>query len=200
MSCTVYGTAASGNCHKVRMALDILGEPYEWREIDILKGESRTPEFLAMTPIGKVPVLAIDTTTFLPESNAILWYLGEGSALVPGERLARARVLQWMFFEQYSHEPAIAVARFIRCFLKNAEDPRLTELTKRGDAALGVMERHLAANDYFVGDTLTIADLALFAYTHKAADGGFDLARYPAVSAWLARCRQHRGVTDMPTP
>ena len=118
MSCTVYGTAASGNCHKVRMALDILGEPYEWREIDVLKGESRTPEFLAMNPNGKVPVLAIDGATFLPESNAILWYLGEGTKLVPDDRLARARVLQWMFFEQYSHEPAIAVARFIRRFLK----------------------------------------------------------------------------------
>ena len=113
---------------------------------------------------------------------------------------ARARVLQWMFFEQYSHEPAIAVARFIRCFLKRDDDPRLPELAKRGDAALGVMERHLAAHDYFAGSALTIADLALFAYTHKAADGGFDLARYPAVSAWLARCRRHRGVTEMPTP
>ncbi len=114
MTYTVHGTAASGNCHKVRMALDILGEPYEWREIDVLKGESRTPEFLAMNPNGKVPVLAIDGATFLPESNAILWYLGEGTKLVPDDRLARARVLQWMFFEQYSHEPAIAVARFIR--------------------------------------------------------------------------------------
>jgi len=200
MTYTVHGTAASGNCHKVRMALDILGEPYAWREIDVLKGESRTPEFLAMNPNGKVPVLAIDDATFLPESNAILWYLAEGTALLPDERLARARVLQWMFFEQYSHEPAIAVARFIRCFLKKDDDPRLPELARRGDAALGVMERHLATHDWFVGDRLTIADLALFAYTHKAADGGFDLAHYPAVSAWLARCRRTPGVTDMPTP
>ena len=200
MSYTVYGTAASGNCHKVRMALDILGQPYEWREIDLLKGESRTPGFLAMNPNGKVPVLAIDGTTFLPESNAILWYLGEGTSLVPGDRLDRARALQWMFFEQYSHEPAIAVARFIRCFLKKGDDARLPELTKRGDAALMVMERRLAANDYLVGNTLTIADLALFAYTHRAADGGFDLARYPAVSAWIARCLTQRGVSEMPTP
>jgi glutathione S-transferase len=182
------------------MTLDILGEPYEWREIDVLKGESRTPEFLAMNPNGKVPVLAIDGATFLPESNAILWYLGEGTTLVPDDRLARARVLQWMFFEQYSHEPAIAVARFIRRFLKRDDDPRLPELMKRGDAALGVMERHLATRDYFVGSALTIADLALFAYTHRAADGGFDLARYPGVSAWLERCRQHPGVTEMPAP
>ena len=200
MTCTVFGTSASGNCHKVRMALDVLGRPYEWREIDVLKGESRTPQFLAMNPNGKVPVLAIDRQTFLPESNAILWYLGEGTPLVPADRLARARVLQWMFFEQYSHEPAIAVARFIRCFLKKNDDPRLSELTKRGNAALVVMERHLATHAFFVGGALTIADLALFAYTHKAADGGFDLRPYPAVSAWLALCREQRGVTEMPTP
>jgi glutathione S-transferase len=200
MTYTVFGTSASGNCHKVRMALDILGEPYEWREIDVVKGESRTPEFLAMNPNGKVPVLALDGHTFLPESNAILWYLGEGTPLVPANRLDRARVLQWMFFEQYSHEPAIAVARFIRCFLKKNDDPRLPDLLRRGDAALAVMERHLATHPFFVGNALTLADLALFAYTHKAADGGFDLTRYPAVTAWLARCSQQRGVTDMPTP
>jgi glutathione S-transferase len=200
MSCTVYGTSASGNCHKVRMALDILGQPYEWREVDVMKGESQTPEFLAMNPNGQVPVLAIDGRTFLPESNAILWYLGEDTPLVPAERLDRARMLQWMFFEQYSHEPAIAVARFIRCFLKKSDDARLPELTKRGNAALAVMERHLATHDFFVGEALTIADLALFAYTHKAEDGGFDLTPYPAVSAWLARCLKQRGVTAMPTP
>src|SRR5512137_998411 len=122
MSCTVYGTAASGNCHKVRMALDILGEPYQWKEIDVVKGETRTPGFLAMNPNGKVPVLAIDDQTFLPESNAILWYLGEGTVLVPATRLERARMLQWMFFEQYTHEPTIAVARFIRSFLKKNDD------------------------------------------------------------------------------
>jgi glutathione S-transferase len=200
MSYTVHGTAASGNCHKVRMALDILAQPYEWHEVDVLKGESRTPEFLAMNPNGAVPVLAIDGATFLPESNAILWYLGEGTSLVPGDRLGRARALQWMFFEQYSHEPAIAVARYIRCFLKRSDDARLPELTRRGNAALAVMERHLTTHGFFVGDTLTVADLALFAYTHKAADGGFDLARFPAVSAWLARCLMQRGVSEMPTP
>ena len=200
MSYTVHGTAASGNCHKVRMALDIIGQPYEWHEVDVLKGESRTPEFLAMNPNGKVPVLAIDATTFLPESNAILWYLGDGTTLVPGDRLGRARALQWMFFEQYSHEPAIAVARYIRCFLKKNDDARLPELARQGNAALAVMEGHLASRDFFVGNTLTVADLALFAYTHKAADGGFDLARFPAVSAWLARCLAQRGVSEMPSP
>jgi glutathione S-transferase len=200
MSLTVHGTAASGNCHKVRLALDILGRPYEWHEIDIMTGATRAPAFLAMNANGKVPVLQIDASTFLPESNAILWYVAEGTPLVPSGRLERARVLQWMFFEQYSHEPYIAVARFIRRFLGRDDDPRLPELLKRGDAALAVMERHLSAREWMVGDALTIADLALFAYTHKAADGGFDLARHPAVSAWLARCLRHRGMSEMPTP
>lgn len=200
MGFTVHGMAASGNCHKVKLALDILGLPYDWREVDIMAGGTRTPEFLAMNPNGKVPVLGIDGATFLAESNAILWYLGEGTPLVPAERLDRARVLQWMFFEQYSHEPAIAVARFIRCFLKKDDDPRLPELKRKGDAALGVMERHLANGDFFVGGALTVADLALFAYTHKAADGGYDLRAFPAVSAWLARCLRQPGVSEMPTP
>ena len=200
MNFTVYGTAASGNCHKVRLALDILGLPYKCREIDVVKGESRTPDFLAMNPNGKVPVLAIDDRTFLPESNAILWYLAEGSPLIPADRLDRARALQWMFFEQYSHEPAIAVARFIRCFLQKDDDPRLPELRRKGDQALAVMERHLMGHDWFAGNALSVADLALFAYTHKAGDGGFELTRYPAVSAWLARCRAQPGVTEMPTP
>ncbi len=197
---TVHGTAASGNCHKVKMALEILRQPYTWHEIDMMKGDTRTPEFLAMNPNGKVPVLAIDVNTFLPESNAILWFLAEGTALVPSDRLQRAQTLQWMFFEQYSHEPAIAVARFIRCFLKKHDDPRLPDLTRRGDAALTVMERHLEAREYFVGSALSIADLALFGYTHKAADGGYDLARYPAVSAWVKRCLLQPGISEMPTP
>jgi glutathione S-transferase len=200
MSYTVHGTAASGNCHKVRLALDILHLPYGWREYDVTTGETHTPEFLAMNANGKVPVLQIDRETFLPESNAILWYLGEGTPLVPGDRLDRARVLQWIFFEQYSHEPAIAVARYLRCFLKRIDDARLPDLKRRGDAALGVMERHLARRDFLVGEALTIADLALFAYTHKAADGGYDLAAFPAVAEWVARCLRQPGVTEMPTP
>jgi glutathione S-transferase len=200
MRYTVFGTAASGNCHKVRMALDILQLPYAWREIDIMKGETRTPEFLAMNPNGKVPVLAIGERSFLPESNAILWYLAEGTPLVPEDRLQRARLLQWLFFEQYTHEPSIAVARFIRCFLKKTDDPRLPDLARRGDAALAVMEQHMESRTFFVGDALSIADLALFGYTHKATDGGYDLAKFPAVSAWLERCRQQPGVTMMPTP
>jgi glutathione S-transferase len=196
----VYGMASSGNCHKVKMALEHLRLPYQWREVDILKGESRTPSFLAMNPNGKVPVLAIDDTTFLSESDAILWYLAEGTPLVPNDRLARAHALQWMFFEQYSHETAIAVARFIRVFLRKPDDPRLSDLHKRGYTALGVMDRHLSNRNYFAGDRLSIADLALYAYTHKADEGGFDISPYPAVMAWLARVAEAPGVSVMPSP
>jgi glutathione S-transferase len=191
--------ATSGNCHKVKMALDLFGLPYQWREVDLMKGETRTPDFLAMNPNGKVPVLGIDGSTFLPESNAILCYLGEGTKLVPDDRLERAQMLQWMFFEQYTHEPAIAVARFVRVFLGKHDDPRLPELGKRGHAALGVMERHLTGRDFFAGDSLSLADLALFAYTHKAGDGGFDLGPYPAVRTWLARVAAAPGITEMPS-
>ena len=200
MNYVVYGMAASGNCHKVKMVLENLRLPYQWREIDTLKGETRAATFLAMNPNGKVPVLAIDDTTFLPESNAIMWYLAEGTSLVPQDRLERARVLQWMFFEQYSHETAIAVARYIRGFLKRPDDPRLPDLEKRGYAALGVMDRHLSAQPYFAGEALSIADLALFAYTHKADEGGFELAPYPAVVAWLDRVAAAPGVSVMPSP
>lgn len=200
MDYVVYGMAASGNCHKVKLALELLGLPYQWREVDLMKGGTRTPEFLAMNPNGKVPVLAIDGSTFLPESNAILCYLGEGTELVPDDRLERARMLQWMFFEQYTHEPSIAVARFIRVFLRKEDDPRLPDLIKRGNAALGVMEKHLADHDWFAGAALSLADLALFAYTHKAGDGGFDLGPYPAVRAWLARIAATPGISAMPTP
>lgn len=196
----VYGTAASGNCHKVKLALDLLGLPYRWHEVDVVRGDTRSAEFLAMNPNGQVPVLQVDDHTWLPESNAILCYLADGTALWPGDRLARAQALRWMFFEQYSHEPAIAVARFIRAFLKRGDDPRLPELMKRGERALGVMEQHLARQPFFTGDAFTIADIALFAYTHKAHEGGFDLAAYPAVRAWLDRCRAVPGVTEMPAP
>jgi len=198
MGITVYGTRTSGNCHKVRMVLDISGQPYAWREIDVIKAETRTPEFLKLNPNGKVPVVQLEDGSTLAESNAILWYFGEGSALIPDDRLQRARMLQWMFFEQYTHEPAIAVARFIRVFLQRADDPRLPDLLARGQRALTVMEQHLAGRAFFVGEHLSLADLALFAYTHRAADGGFDLAAYPAIGRWLERCRAEPGVTEMP--
>ncbi|MGE5713937.1 MAG: glutathione S-transferase family protein, partial [Betaproteobacteria bacterium] len=157
MTTVVYGTSASGNCHKVRMVLDITGTPYAWREVDILQAGTRSPEFLRLNPNGKVPVVVLDDGTALAESNAILWYFGEGTRLIPTDRLGRAQMLQWMFFEQYTHEPAIAVARFLRVFLQKSDDPRLPELLARGHRALGVMEQHLATRDYFVGGQLSLA-------------------------------------------
>ncbi len=195
----VYGTAASGNCHKVKLALDLLRIPYRWHEIDVVKAETRTPQFLAMNPNGKVPLLQIDDHTFLPESNAILCYLADGTDLWPGDRLQRAQVLQWMFFEQYTHEPAVAVARFIVGFLRQPDDPRLPGLIERSHKALAVMEQHLARQPFFAAGRFSIADIALFAYTHKAHEGNIDLAPYPAVRAWLDRCRA-AGATDMPSP
>jgi len=188
---TVYGMADSGNCYKVKLALEQLGRPYRWVEVSTTRGETRTREFLARNPNAQVPVLELEDGQFLPESGAILCYLAEGSPLLPAERLARARVLQWMFFEQYSHEPCIAVARAVLRYQppdspRRAELPRLQE---RGHKALGVMQQHLAREPFFAGGRYSIADIALYAYTHCAADGGFELARYPAIVAWLARIR-----------
>jgi glutathione S-transferase len=194
----VYGTTSSGNCHKVRLALDLLHVQYRWHEVDVMKGETRTPEYLAMNPNGKVPLLQIDSNVFLPESNAIVCYLADGTHLWQGDRVQRAQVLQWLFFEQYTHEPAIAVARFVRGYLGKHADPRGPELITRGNAALDVMEQHLAARQWFVGDALSVADLALYAYTCRAGEGGFDLARTPQVSAWLARVEATPGVTRTP--
>lgn len=186
---TVYGMKASGNCYKVQLLLELLGHPYRWVEVNSAAGETRTPEFLAKNPNGRVPLLELEDGRRLPESNAILCFLAEASPFLPKDAFARAQVLQWLFFEQYSHEPYVAVARFICGWLpedhpRRAELPRLRE---RGHQALAVMEQHLAGQHYFVGDRCTVADLALYAYTHKAADGGFDLAPYPALRAWLAR-------------
>jgi len=192
---TIYGMADSGNCYKVKLAAEQLRIPYRWVEVNSAKGETRTPAFLARNANGKVPTLGLEDGTFLPESNAILNYLAEDTPLLPAERLPRARVLQWMFFEQYSHEPYIAVARYILRYLppdtpRRAELPRLHE---RGYQALGVMEQHLAREPYFAAGRYTIADIALYAYTHCAADGGFDLGRLPAVQRWLDRVRGEPG-------
>lgn len=192
---TVYGMADSGNCYKVKLALEQLGKPYRWVEVDSTKGETRTQEYLARNPNGKVPTLQLEDGGYLPESNAILYYLAEGTPLLPADKLGRARALQWMFFEQYSHEPCIAVARAILRYQppdspRRAELPRLRE---RGEKALGVMEQRLQGAPYFAGARYTIADIALYAYTHCAADGGFDLKRYPAVLAWLMRVKSQPG-------
>jgi glutathione S-transferase len=186
----LYDYLPSGNGYKVRLLLTQLGTPFERIELDILKGETRTPAFLAKNPNGRIPLLELDKGGFLPESDAILFYLAEGTALLPDDRFDRARVLQWMFFEQYSHEPNIATVRF---WLHSAmTDERRTMLEgkrKLGYAALDVMERHLASRSFFVGEGYTIADIALYAYTHVADEGGFDLSRFSAVRDWMQRVR-----------
>ena len=192
---TVYGMADSGNCYKVKLALEQLKKPYRWVEVDSSKGGTQTREFLARNPNGKVPTLQLEDGGYLPESNAILWYLAEGTPLLPEDRLGHARALQWMFFEQYSHEPYIAVARFILRYLpadhpRRAELPRLAE---RGRHALSVMEQHLAKEPFFAAGRYTVADISLYAYTHCARDGGFDLQPYPQLRAWLERVRAQPG-------
>jgi glutathione S-transferase len=194
----VHGVASSGNCYKVRLALEQLNLPYAWHEVDMMHGATRTEAFLKLNPNGKVPVLRIDDTTCLCESGAILCYLAEGTPLMPTDRLARAQVLQWMFFEQYSHEPNVAVARFILQFLKRADDPRLPEKTAGSYRALDVMEAHLATRTFFVGERYTVADIALYAYTHVADQANLDLSRYPAIRAWLGRVRSQPRHVEMP--
>jgi len=189
----VYGDYKSGNCYKVKLMLNLLGIPYQWVDIDILNGDTETPEFLAKNPNGKIPVLELEDGTCLWESNAILNFLADGSEFLPTEPRLRTQVLQWQFFEQYSHEPYIAVARFIQFYLNMPED-RLEEYKtthKRGYKALKVMERQLQTTPHLVGEQYSIADIALYAYTHVAHEGGFDLTPYPAVQAWLKRVASH---------
>jgi glutathione S-transferase len=187
----LYDFPSSGNGYKVRLLLSQLAIPFERVETNILERATRTPEFLAKNPNGRIPVLELEDGTFLAESNAILFYLADGTSFLPSDRLERSRVLQWMFFEQYSHEPYVAVARaWLHLFGMNEERHRqLPEKQRLGYDALGVMEGHLAARAFFVGERYSIADIALFAYTHVADQGGFDLGRFPAVRAWLDRVR-----------
>jgi glutathione S-transferase len=195
----VHGMSASGNCHKVRMVLEALKLPYTWNEVDTRRGATRTPDFLAMNPNGKVPLLEIEPGVCLPESNAIIFFLADETPLLPSDRLKRARVLQWMFFEQYSHEPYIAVARFLRRFHPDPASQRALADSRMdgGYRALEVMEKQLVQGPFFVGGRYTIADIALYAYTHVAGEGGFDLARFPAVRAWLARVEAQPGYVRM---
>jgi glutathione S-transferase len=199
----LYDYADSGNGYKVRLLLHQLGQPFELIEVDILRGETRSEEFLRMNPNGRVPLLALEDGRYLAESDAILFYLAEGTPLLPDERLERAQVLQWMFFEQYSHEPNIATARFwLRHFDPPDEQRRVLLEQKRaaGHAALSVMEAHLRARPFFVGGRYSIADIALYAYTHVADQGGFHLGGYPAVRAWLERVRGQPGHVPMDAP
>jgi glutathione S-transferase len=198
---TVYGDYQSGNCYKVRLLLALLDLEHVWVPVDILAKETRSAAFLAMNPNAKIPVLEIAPGTHLTESNAILNYLAEGSDFLPSDRLERARVLQWQFFEQYSHEPYIAVARFIAKYLGLPEARRAEYQSKQdgGHRALAVMEQQLQATPFLAGVRYTIADISLYAYTHVAQEGGFELARYPAIAGWLQRvAQQPRHVTMEP--
>jgi len=186
----IYGDSISGNCLKVKWVADLLGLSYDWIETDIMVGASRTPAYLAMNPAGQVPAVILDDGRPLAQSNAIILHLAEGSGLIPADSYDRAKMLEWMFWEQYSHEPYIAVARFqVRYQGKPLADlePRLVE---RGKAALQRMEDGLATSPFLVGGSATLADVALVAYTREAHDGGFDLAGYPRVKAWVARVEE----------
>jgi glutathione S-transferase len=191
----LYNSPVSGNCYKVRLLLAHLGLDYETQEVSVVDRSNREELLGRLNPAGRVPTLVLDDGQALAESNAILWYFGDGTPFVPDERLARAQVLQWLFFEQYDHEPAIAVARFLRTYSGRPElfEERRDELLQRGERALGSMERHLDGRSWLVGDTFTIADIALYAYTHAADEGGFDLAGFPAIRAWLERVAAQPG-------
>jgi len=191
---TLFDYLDSGNGYKIRLLLAQLQKNYRWVELDILSGKTRTPEFLAKNPNGRIPAIEEDGK-FLAESNAILVYFAENTPFMPAERFSRAQAFQWMFFEQYSHEPYVATPRFIVKHLPQ-DSPRMAELSKRleqGRAALSVMESHLKTRRFFVDERYSIADIALYAYTHVAPEGGLDLTPYPSVRAWLDRVAQQPG-------
>lgn len=195
----VWGDVHSGNCYKVMLLLEQLRQPYEWIHVNILGRETRMPAFLAMNPNGRIPLLQTAAGVYLAESNAILHYLADGTSLLPAGRLSRAQVLQWMFFEQYSHEPYIATARYIVRYLGRPADHEgaLQAKMAPGYAALDVLEGHLRTRTFLVDDQYSIADIALYAYTHVAYEGGFELTRYPAIQAWIAAVQAQPGYVGM---
>jgi glutathione S-transferase len=183
----LYGSSNSGNCLKTRWVAELMELPFEWIEIDTFSGETRTAEFLSINPAGQVPVAVLDDGRMLAQSNAIMLHLADGSALVPRDAYDRAKMFEWLFWEQYSHEPAIAVRIARRHFLRTPDEQLDPALLAKGHAALARMEEQLAETHFLVGASLTLADIALFAYTRNAHLGGYDLASYPAVNAWLSR-------------
>jgi glutathione S-transferase len=191
----LYNSQVSGNCYKVRLLLAHLGIPYERQDVDVLDRSNRPVLLGGLNPSLRVPTIVLDDGRPIGESGAILWYFGEGSRFVPEDRYERAQVLQWMFFEQYDHEPAIAVVRFLVAYAKTAgEHPELVaQRTKQGYRALDALERHLESRSFLVGDAITLADIALYAYTHVADEGNFSLDGYPAVRAWLDRVAAEPG-------
>ena len=196
----LYEYSPSGNCYKVRLLLTQINIAFDRTEINILQKQSRTPEFLVKNPNGRIPVLEIEPGKFLFESNAIMFYLSEKTEFFPSDKFERALVMQWLFFEQYSHEPFIATSRFWYLTGKAEEyQAALQQKQAPGYAALGVMEQHLEQNDFFVGDRYSIADIGLFAYTHVAGEGGFDLTRFPEIQSWIERIKhqpRYMSITD----
>jgi glutathione S-transferase len=189
----------SGNGYKIRLLLTQLGIPFERINLDITKSETRSPDFLSKNPNGKIPVLEVEPGQYLAESNAILIYLSEGTEYLPYDRWQRAQVLQWLFFEQFSHEPYIATPRFWISILRTHSEHQ-AEIEKRhehGYAALRLMENHLLFNNFFVGGRYSIADISLFAYTHVADEGGYDLTQFPAISAWIDRIKSQPGYIEI---
>ena len=184
---TVHGDIRSGNCLKVKWLLDVLGRDYRWAETDVRSGATRSTEFLKVNPAGQAPAVVFDDGRTLAQSNAILGYFGEGTAFVPADPWDRAKMYEWLFWEQYSHEPYIAVVRFQRLLAGKSRDEIEPRLVERGHAALARMDEALAGADWLIGDGPTLADLALVAYTRVAHEGDFDLAAYPAVRRWIGR-------------
>ena len=196
---TVYGDVQSGNCYKIKLLMTLLKLPHRWQFVDIMQKQSRTPEFLAKNPNGKVPLLEFPDGRFLSESNAIINFLAEGTHYFPHDPWLRAQVMQWQFFEQYDHEPTVAVARFIVKFAGSPPERQQELANKQQGAqkALRVMEQHLAKHDYFVNHSLTNADISLYAYTHVAHEGGINLDAYPATQRWLRRVEHTPGFISM---
>lgn len=196
----IYGDTRSGNCYKLQLLCALLSIPYQWQDVDIMAGETRSESFLALNPNGQIPICITDDGEVLTESNAILYYLAQGSEYWPADKLAQTRVLEWQYFEQYTHEPTIAVARFIKLY-QNMPEHRREEYQSRlkgGYRALDLMEAHLASRSYLVDERCSIADISLYAYTHVAHEGGFELSDYPAIGRWIERIEALPGYAEMP--
>lgn len=190
----IYGDLGSGNCLKVKYTADRLGLPYTWLHVDIMKGETRTPEFQAQFPMGRIPAVEFADGRRLAESNAIIRYLAHGSALLPDDAFAQAKIDEWMFWEQYSHEPYVATTRYHIVYLKRSLDQREPWRVERGEAALDLMDRTLAGRAWLAGETMTIADIALLPYTRLAHEGGFDLSSRGHLRGWIKRCEDDLGL------
>ncbi len=194
---TIFGDARSGNCLKVLWTAQRVGRAYAWVDVDIMQGETRTESFLRLNPAGQVPTVLFPDGRALAQSNAIILHLAEGSDLIPQDAFDRAKLFEWLFWEQYTHEPAIAVRRFRKAYLGQDDSEIDESLLPRGRRALGVMEGHLLARDWFVGDRLSLADIALVAYTRVAHEGGFDLGEFPQVAHWVGRVESALGLPSL---